>query len=185
LEVGRKRPARIWKNVKYQSVMEYNGVESAVYVGTYRKYNEGSIFGKWMRLSDYNSFEEFADACRELHKDEDDPEFMCQDYEGLPSGLYCEAGIGWLEDIFDLMELSEEDRAKVLEYWGEVDDKADPRTILDRYYCENMDDEDFGYLMAEGLEIPEYIENYFDYERFGHDCKFDYTITSNYIWLPC
>ena len=29
-----------------------------IYVGTYRKYNEGSIFGKWLKLSDYSDFEE-------------------------------------------------------------------------------------------------------------------------------
>ena len=42
-----------------------------VYVGTYGKYNAGSLFGEWLDLSDYSDKEEFYDACRELHKDED------------------------------------------------------------------------------------------------------------------
>ena len=55
--------------------------EARIYVGTYAKYNEGSIFGKWMDLSDYSGSEEFYDACRELHSDEEDPEMMFQDWE--------------------------------------------------------------------------------------------------------
>lgn len=50
--------------------------EARIYVGTYAKYNEGSIFGKWLDLSDYSDSEEFYEACRELHKDEEDPELM-------------------------------------------------------------------------------------------------------------
>ena len=54
-----------------------------VYVGTYAKYNNGSIKGAWIDLEglDENSFH---DACLELHKDESDPELMFQDFEGFP-----------------------------------------------------------------------------------------------------
>ena len=52
-----------------------------VYVGTYRKYNEGSLYGKWINLSDYSDLEAFYKDIRELHKDEKDPEYMFQDYE--------------------------------------------------------------------------------------------------------
>ena len=52
-----------------------------VYVGTYGKYNNGSIEGKWLDVSDYSDKEEFLEACAELHEDEEDPEFMFQDIE--------------------------------------------------------------------------------------------------------
>ena len=55
--------------------------EVKIYVGTYAKYNNGSIFGEWLTLGDYSDLEEFYEACRELHKDEEDPEFMFQDFE--------------------------------------------------------------------------------------------------------
>ena len=42
--------------------------EASVYVGTYGKYNNGSLFGAWLDLSDYADKEEFYEACRELHK---------------------------------------------------------------------------------------------------------------------
>ena len=61
--------------------------EASVYVGTYGKYNNGSLFGAWLDLSDYADKEEFYEACRELHKDEEDAEFMFQDWENVPEGL--------------------------------------------------------------------------------------------------
>lgn len=54
---------------------------ASIYVGTYAKYNNGSLYGKWLNLSDYSSYDELVEVMRELHKDEDDPNFMFQDYE--------------------------------------------------------------------------------------------------------
>ena len=71
--------------------------EARVYVGTYNKYNSGSLFGKWLDLSDYSDKDEFMEACRELHKDDQDPEFMFQDYENIPEALISES---WLSDKF-------------------------------------------------------------------------------------
>ena len=45
-------------------------LKNTVYVGTYNKYNNGSLFGKWLDLSDYPDKDEFLEACRELHEDE-------------------------------------------------------------------------------------------------------------------
>ena len=67
--------------------------EASVYVGTYGKYNNGSLFGAWLDLSDYADKEEFYEACRELHKDEEDAEFMFQDWENVPEGLIGESWI--------------------------------------------------------------------------------------------
>ena len=64
-------------------------VESRVYVGTYHKYNCGSIAGKWFALSDYSDFAEFECACLAFHGDEEDPELMPQDWEGLGSVSEC------------------------------------------------------------------------------------------------
>lgn len=78
--------------------------EVKIYVGTYAKYNNGSIFGEWMNLSDYEDLEEFYTACKELHKDEQDPEFMFQDFETpeLLKGKISEMGID--DDIFEVAE---------------------------------------------------------------------------------
>lgn len=71
--------------------------QAAIYVGTYAKYNAGSLFGKWFDLSDFADKDEFLEACKELHKDEDDPEFMFQDRENIPEELVCES---WISDMF-------------------------------------------------------------------------------------
>ena len=41
--------------------------ELRVYVGTYGKYNSGSIDGQWLNIKDYKSVDDFYIACRELH----------------------------------------------------------------------------------------------------------------------
>lgn len=77
----------------------------AIYVGTYAKYNDGSIFGKWLSLTDYADKEEFYAACKELHKDEEDPEFMFQDWEYIPEEFI---GESWLsENVFKAIEVQE------------------------------------------------------------------------------
>lgn len=73
--------------------------EARVYVGTYGKYNNGSLFGAWLDLSDYSYKEDFYEACRELHKDEEDAEYMFQDYEDIPEARISES---WISDFFSL-----------------------------------------------------------------------------------
>ena len=58
-----------------------------VYVGTYKKYNEASLKGGWVTLTDYKDYASFMAACFKLHKDERDPELMIQDTEDMPDGL--------------------------------------------------------------------------------------------------
>lgn len=70
-----------------------NLMQASVYVGTYGKYNSGSIAGKWLKLSKYESKNEFLQACRRLHKDESDPEFMFQDFENVPDSMIDESFI--------------------------------------------------------------------------------------------
>ena len=52
-----------------------------VYVGTYAKYNSGSIKGAWIDLDKFKNYEEFVKECRRVHRGEHDPEFMVQDVE--------------------------------------------------------------------------------------------------------
>lgn len=82
-----------------------------VYVGTYKKYNEGSLKGGWLNLADFQSYGDFLKACKSLHKDERDPEFMIQDSEGFPDGLDC---LEWLgeQDFNDVkLAMKEEEQA--------------------------------------------------------------------------
>ena len=77
-----------------------NDGEPRIYVGTYAKYNNGSLDGKWVDLMQFDTYEEFVDYCRSLHKDEKDPEFMVQDFENYPKAWYHEGGLP-TEEEFD------------------------------------------------------------------------------------
>lgn len=81
-----------------------------VYVGTYKKYNEGSLKGAWLDLSKYETYDDFLKACKDLHKDEPDPEFMIQDTEDFPDGLDC---MEWLsrKEFDDVKEAMKEEQS--------------------------------------------------------------------------
>jgi antirestriction protein len=85
-----------------------------LYVGTYAKYNNGSIKCAWLDLEDYDSKDDFLAACAELHKDEADPEFMFQDFEGFPRAFYNESFV--TDKLFEFIQLDEYDRSLVAAY---------------------------------------------------------------------
>ena len=62
--------------------------------------------GAWLDLSDYSDKEEFYEACRELHKDEEDAEYMFQDWENVPEGLI---GESWISENFFALRDAVED----------------------------------------------------------------------------
>jgi len=82
-----------------------------VYVGTFKKYNDGNLKGGWIDLAKCDSYEDFLSMCKNLHKDEKDPEFMIQDNEGFPDGLDC---MEWLseEEFADVKEAMRENEPK-------------------------------------------------------------------------
>jgi antirestriction protein len=105
-----------------------------IYVGTYAKYNNGSIKGDWLDLTEYSTIEDFYLACADIHSDEKDPEFMFQDYENIPDGFI---GESWLSDeVFEAIEIVQK-----------IEDMSDSELVsLHNEYCQNnslSDDEIF------------------------------------------
>ena len=49
--------------------------EARIYVGTYAKYNNGSLQGEWVELSDFYDLDGFMERCSEIHEDEEEPEY--------------------------------------------------------------------------------------------------------------
>lgn len=115
-----------------------------VYVGTYKKYNEGSIDGEWLDLTHYSDLEEFYEACRKLHEDENDPEYMFQDTD-VPNEL-----IGYInessidEKIFKTIKVFEEMEENAVILWEEY---CDENSIDDRIY--NFDEHFFETFFAD------------------------------------
>lgn len=77
-------------------------LDAAVYCGTYKKYNEGSLDGGWLHLGRYQNAAAFLEACKKLHADESDPEFMYQDSEYLPDEFYSESCI--YPEVFEVIQ---------------------------------------------------------------------------------
>lgn len=162
-------------------------MKAKIYVGTYGKYSAGSIEGKWLDLADYSSKEEFYTACKELHSDEEDAEFMFQDYEGIPECLISE---GWISDnVFEVLEALDElsdDEREAFDLWvadrGSELEKEDINRLVDTFrdgYCGLYPSEwDFAYeLVNECYDLSEFAKTYFDYEMFARDlfmCDYDY-----------
>ena len=88
-----------------------------VYVGTYAKYNAGNLGGGWVDLDGCASYREFLAACKKLHRDEAEPEYMIQDCEGFPDGLSC---MEWISeaDFNDIKAagLETDDEAKAVNF---------------------------------------------------------------------
>ena len=95
-----------------------------VYVGTYNKYNRGSIAGAWIDLEKCATYADFLAECRKVHKDEGDPEFMIQDTEDFPDGLSCMEWLGE-SDFNDIKAAMAEEKA------GEGTPEASPFSIVD------------------------------------------------------
>lgn len=159
-----------------------------IYVGTYKKYNEGSIFGRWMDLEDYYDLYEFYNACRELHQDEDDPEFMFQDFEDIPDSLISESWID--QDIYELVHF-EGDLEALMAFIsiGNYNCLSDYIESFNYAYLtklESCNDEltALGYWAAEGgyYDIPEELENFVDYEKIGAYIQYDYNIINGYLF---
>lgn len=77
-------------------------LDTAVYCGTYKKYNEGSLDGGWLHLGRYQNAAAFLEACKKLHADESDPAFMYQDSEYLPDEFYSESCI--YPEVFEVIQ---------------------------------------------------------------------------------
>lgn len=158
--------------------------EPSVYVGTYGKYNDGSLCGLWIDLSTFNSYDDFIDFCRAIHADEEDPELMAQDYEGFPPQWYNEGFMS--EDDFDhIIEYND-----MCDKHGQdaVDDYMEFADSLDDFeeaYCGEWDsEEDFArHFVNEIYDLDRMmggLSYYFDYEAYGRELfMYDYNMGAN------
>ncbi|EBI9719069.1 antirestriction protein ArdA [Salmonella enterica] len=151
-------------------------VAPAVYVGTWHKYNCGSIAGRWFDLTTFDDERDFFAACRALHQDEADPELMFQDYEGFPGNMASECHINWAwVEGFRLAR--DEGCEEAYRLWVEDTGETDFDTFRDAWWGEADSEVAFAVEFASdtGLlaDVPETVALYFDYEAYARDLFLD------------
>ena len=156
---------------------------ASVYVGTYQKYNNGSIQGAWVDLTKFSDEEEFLDHCKELHKDEEDPELMYQDFEEFPKRYYSESYIN--SDLWEWLALDDNEK-NILEaylecfgYDGTIED------AMKAYQGKYTNDIDFTMELLESCgDIPQDLPSYIhiDWEGTARDIMMDYSSANNFYF---
>ena len=149
----------------------YEDEQPAIYVGTYHKYNCGSIYGIWVDITSFDDYEEFCDFCKRLHRDEDDPEFMVQDFEYYPKCWYHESGLPTEKEfdrIKEFADLDEDDKEAYQIYLENFDEKADYDDFRDHYEGKYNSGADFAEYLCEEYgylqNLPDLIKWCIDYD---------------------
>ena len=156
---------------------------ASIYCGTYAKYNNSSLYGKWLDLSDYSDYDELVEAMRELHCDEPDAEFMFQDYEhcelfeklGLINESFLSPEIYNIAEQIDESEYDSEVFEACLDNFGKMDFPS-LHEYVNNFYCgEYSSDEDFVQEFYENdipFNLPHFVV--IDWESTARNIMFDY-----------
>lgn len=144
-----------------------------VYVGTYAKYNNGSIEGAWLDLENYSDKDDFLAACAELHSDESDAELMFQDFEDIPEGMISESSID--EGLWDWIALDDSDKELLKVYREHVESSGDIETARDAFMGKADSPEHWAEEYANdcGLleSVPDSLKYYFDCAAYARDAQ--------------
>ena len=176
-----------WEEVVIEHEYDYTSGNPAVYVGTYHKYNCGSLYGMWVDLSTFFDYDEFMEFCYQLHCDEEDPEFMYQDYDNFSSEWYDESCMD--EVTFDKIQeyagMSEEDRKMFDAFTENYGEGYTIEDVRERFQGEWDSEEEFAeYLLDDCYsDMPEFARRYFDVEQFARDLfAYDYTFCDGFVF---
>lgn len=95
-----------------------------IYVGTWAKYNAGSLSGEWLALKDYENYSELCEVMRAIHEDESDPEPMIQDCEDFPEGFSVVSGSLSEEEYNDILKACKEEEEEEQESAGAEEEET-------------------------------------------------------------
>ena len=156
-----------------------------VFVSTYKKYAEGRIIGAWVEIG---SPLQFNNEIAKLHADEEDPEYMYQDYKDVPKALRNESKID--SRIFEYADLLETDMDIVATWWQENDESTEITDILDSYVGTYADPEEYAREVIEEMGVFEKypnLESFFDFADYAreleHDCTIVESVDHNHVYV--
>ena len=155
-----------------------------VYVGTYGKYNSGKFSGGWLSLSSYHNQEEFLEACKALHPDEDDPEFMFMDTEGPTLGMVEESSID--PELFSYVNVLDTGDMLMFDAYLRNVGCGSFRDAQEAFCGQYKDDEDFAYSMAHELgnmnEKDSWPYTCIDWKQAARELMYDYFSQDGYYF---
>ena len=168
-------------NKKYNLTLEsadVNGDETIkVYVGTWGKYNGGSLHGEWVDLSNFSTPNKFKNYChKKLHADEPDAELMFQDVEGP----------AWVRSVISEYGMN----YNMVWGWLALDDYDKP--MVDGYielhgidgfsnFNELVSSAQDAYLGGYGQDFDDWMQDFFS-ETMG-DMSVDEFLDRHYNWV--
>ena len=158
----------------------------SVYVTTYKKYDEKNLSGEWLTLGNYKNYEDFIQACKDLHKDEENPKLMFFNWKGAKVFKLFIQEIGIDKNIFLLNDLGEIEDYVIayIAYVGEVSQEI-VEEAQEKYVGEFENYEELGQYFVEeidAMEIPKGLEYYIDYEKYGRDISYDLIEVGDYYF---
>lgn len=159
-----------------------------IYVGTYAKYNNGSLKGDWFDLTDYSCLEDLLEDLKEFHDDEEDPELMIQDTEYLPDDIspLSEKAIEYAGEYVKALSDHNEDAFSTYYRHINTSGNYDYQEFLDSYRGEFDSEVDYAMSFVEdcGLlnDVDDALKNYFDYKAYVRDLFMDYTFINGYVF---
>ena len=163
---------------------------NAVYVSSYHRYNCGNLDGMWIDLTLCGDYDEFMLVCWQVVWNEEDPEFMFQDYENFPEQWYNEGSLS--EETFErIMEFADLDEDEQEAFEAFMDLRCDSEVSFEEFreaYCGKWDsEEEFTEQLVDDLgildEIPEHLRRFFDMEAYSEELfRYDYDFTDGFVY---
>ena len=165
--------------------------------GSYNECNERALGSDWLDFSDYETYEEIEEELKKqgFELEGIDEELFIQDIEGIDDNY-----VNWdyvhPKNLFETLKesgvLDDDYKYKTFEAFLEiesfseferrVEDSGD-RWDDDIYLYEDYSWYDLGYYYLHDChQIPDFLDNYIDYERYGEEYKYSgYSEYSNGI----
>lgn len=152
--------------------------------------------GLWVDLDEVEGWDTVAALLSEKYPNSDIDEILCADIEGIGRHFYasnCDSFSmnEWLEfkEGMASTHLDYEIVAAYLECFGKYGD-IDISEIEDQYYGQYDDFMAFTYQFIDDTcaldGMPEDLKSYFDYEKYGNDLSYDFSISNDgHVFRSC
>lgn len=166
-------------------------MELSVYVGTYAKYNNGSLAGEWIDLEIYSDEDSFYEKCAEVHDDEDDPEYMIQD-KSMEYFSECVSECGIDDELWEILDETGGDEDHIamisdyISYFGESSDwrDAEDKCIVSGIYSERDYHDHLVDMFLQGYSEDQLngLRCYLNEDQIAHDMDMDYAYEGTHVF---